>query len=136
MRAKFAVLTVTLAVMIAAPILKAQVTGATIVGRVTDSTGAPVVNAQVVVTRPSTEAHVQVGTNESGSYTVPNLTPGTYKISVSAATFSTVITDGITLEVGQNVAENFTLTPGTVVQQVEVTRPFPWSIWPALRSPM
>ncbi|HEV2484743.1 MAG TPA: carboxypeptidase regulatory-like domain-containing protein [Terracidiphilus sp.] len=125
MKAQIEVLTVIVAALIAASSLQAQVTGATIVGNVKDSTGAPVGNAQVEVIRPSTSTHVDVKTNDSGSYTVPNLTPGTYKISVSAATFSTVVTDGVTLEVGQNVVENFTLTPGTVVQQVEVTEAVP-----------
>ena len=125
MKASIAVLTASLAAMIAAASLQAQVTGATIIGKVTDSTGAPVSNAQVHVFRPSSGTQVDVNTNESGSYTVPNQNPGTYNISVSAPTFSTVVVNGVTLEVGQNVAENFTLTPGTVVQQVEVTEAVP-----------
>src|SRR5579859_2898203 len=125
MKAQLAVLTVSVAAMIAAANLQSQVTGATIIGKVMDSTGTPVNNAQVHVIRPSSGTQVEVNTNESGSYTVPNLNPGTYNISVTAPTFSTVVANGVTLEVGQNVAENFTLTPGTVVQQVEVSEAVP-----------
>ena len=125
MKMRIAVFTVPLAAMIAAANLQAQVTGATIVGKVADSTGAPVNNAQVQVIRPSSGTRIDVNTNESGSYTVPNLNPGTYNITVSAPTFSTVVANGVTLQVGQNVAENFTLTPGAVIQQVEVTEAVP-----------
>ena len=54
MKAPFAVLLVVLAAASAVSNLRAQVTGATVVGKVTDATGVPVSNALVAVRRPDT----------------------------------------------------------------------------------
>src|SRR5260370_7654476 len=121
MRVRSAILAVVLTIVIPASNLRAQVTGATMSGRVTDSTGSPVANAQVDVLRPSTGTHFEVKTNESGSYTAPNLLPGTYRITVKAATFGTEGVEGLTLEVVQNLHQNFVITPGTVSHQFDVT---------------
>lgn len=120
MRVRIGVLTVILAAMVTSSSLHAQVTGATVEGKVIDSTGASIANAQIEVLRPSTGIHSDVKTNESGSFTVPNLAPGIYTITVKAANFGTETTEGLTLEVGQNAEENFTLSPGTEVQRVDL----------------
>src|SRR5947209_3981321 len=125
MKTPFAVLAVTLAVASAATNLHAQVTGATVVGKVTDATGTPVINALVAVLRPSTGIHIEVKTNDAGGYTVPNLTPGTYNLTVSADNFGTQELQALNLAVAENVEENFTLAPPTVVQQVTVTTALP-----------
>jgi hypothetical protein len=125
MRVQLAILTVTLASVFAASSLKAQVTGATVVGKVMDSTGSAISNAHVTVLRPSTGTHIEVMTNDTGVYTVPNLVPGTYNITVGAATLASQEIQGLTLEVGQNVEENFTLSPATVVQEVVITTALP-----------
>ena len=121
MKVHFAVLLVALAAITGGSNLQAQVTGATVVGKVTDVAGSVVPNAQVDLLQDATGAHRQVTTNESGSYTVPNLVPGTYTVTVIAPSFGTEVTKGLTLEVGQNAEENFTLKPGTVSEQVDVT---------------
>jgi len=125
MKVRFLVFRALVAVTIVSSSLQAQVTGATIVGKVTDTSGSPVANAQVDVERPSTGSHLQVTTNESGSYTAPNLPPGAYSITVTAAKFGKAVINSLSLEVGQSVDENFVLTPGTVVQQIEVTSAVP-----------
>ncbi len=124
MKKRIAVLA-TLLGLIAGHALRAQVTGATLVGKVTDPTGSMIANAQVQLVRDSTETRHEVSTNGEGSYTVPNLEPGTYTITVSATGFSKQVTKGITLEVGQNVEEDFSLRPGAASQQVEVTTSAP-----------
>lgn len=105
--------------------LLAQVTGATVAGNITDVTGSVVANAQVDMVRDSTGTRHAVTTNESGSFTIPNLEPGTYTVTVSAPGFGTGVTKGLTLEVGQNVQKNFTLKPGTVMESVDVTASTP-----------
>src|SRR5579863_10052246 len=125
MRVQLAVLTVTLVSVFAVSSLKAQVTGATVVGKVMDSAGSAISNAHVTVLRPSTGTHVEVTTNDTGVYTVPNLAPGTYNITAGAATLASQEIQGLTLEVGQNVEENFTLSPATVVQEVVITTALP-----------
>lgn len=105
--------------------LKSQVTGATIVGKVTDVSGSVVPSATVDALRISTGTHTQVTTNAAGSFTVPNLVPGTYKITVAASSFETQVTKGLDLEVGQTIEQNYILAPGSVTQQVDVTSSAP-----------
>lgn len=125
MRLRIVVLAVVLAVISGGASLMAQVTGATVVGKVTDATGSVIPNAQVDVLRDSTGTLHQVTTNEAGSYTVPNLEPGTYTITVTAAGFNKQVTKGINLEVGRDVEEDIGLKPGAVTEQVEVTTTAP-----------
>src|SRR5438309_2995819 len=103
----------------------AQVTGATIVGTVTDSTGSVIRNAEVELIRESTGTIHQIKTNDSGSYTVPNLEPGTYTLSISAPGFGKEVTKGLTLEVAQNVQRDVTLKPGVATEQIDVTTSAP-----------
>ena len=125
MKAPFVVLAVTLAAASAVSNVRAQVTGATVVGKVTDATGSPVSNALVAVVRPSTGIHIEVKTNDVGGYTVPNLVPGSYNVTVSADSLGTQELQALNLAVGENIQENFTLSPATVVQQVVVTTALP-----------
>ena len=124
MKTPIAVLAVALAAINASS-LRGQVTGATVVGKVTDSKGAAVSNALVAVLRPSTATRIEVKTNEAGGYTVPNLVPGVYNVTVSAESLGTQELQALTLAVGENVEENFMLSPATVVQQVIVTTAVP-----------
>src|SRR5579859_2635604 len=103
MKAPFVVLTATLAAVFAVSHLQSQVTGATVVGKVTDLTQSPVGGALVAVVRPSTGIQVEVKTNDAGGYTVPNLAPGTYNITVSAEKMGGQEIQALTLAVGENV---------------------------------
>ncbi len=66
-------------------------TSATITGQVTDSTGAAVANASVVVTNTSTGQSRTVQTNDEGSYNVFPLIPGTYTLSVEQPGFKKTV---------------------------------------------
>lgn len=66
-------------------------TSATVNGQVTDSTGAVVPNANVVIVNTSTRQSRTVQTNDEGLYTVFPLNPGTYEISVEQAGFKKTI---------------------------------------------
>ena len=55
-----------------------QAVSATLLGTVTDSTGASVPNVTVTITSTDTSAVHTVVTNSSGNYTFPDLSPGTY----------------------------------------------------------
>src|SRR5947207_12821703 len=61
----------------------------TIAGSVTDSTQAAVVGAQVVATNPATGFTRDTSSNSTGVYTVPNLLPGTYNVTITAPGFQT-----------------------------------------------
>ena len=65
----------------------AQAVSGTIVGTVTDPTGASVAKAQVTIVLTGQDVvHTSV-TNESGNFTEPNLPPGTYTVTVGASGF-------------------------------------------------
>src|SRR5438874_9612651 len=61
----------------------------TITGSVTDSSQAALVGAQVVAANPETGFTRESLTNSTGVYTLPNLLPGTYTVTVTAPGFQT-----------------------------------------------
>jgi hypothetical protein len=105
--------------------MHAQVAGGTFSGRVTDASSAVIANAQVAARNAATGVTATTTTNSSGVYTLPNLLPATYEISVSATGFSTLVQSGVTLTVGAQQELNFTLQVGNVTQRVEVTTEVP-----------
>src|SRR5918992_2001598 len=62
--------------------LAQEETAATITGQVTDSTGAVIPGATIVVTFTETNTERRVQANEDGNYVVTTLQPGTYTVSV------------------------------------------------------
>src|SRR5579875_1150169 len=101
--------------------VRAQVTGATLSGTVTDPSGAVIPHAKIVVKNTATGVVQTIGTNTAGFYDVPNLLPGPYSVRVSASGFSTVVRSGIVLTVGANQVLNVSLKVGKVSSLVQVT---------------
>ena len=64
--------------------LPAQVAGGTIQGMIADSSGAAIVGAHLTITEAATGTARSAVTNSSGSYSVPNLQPSQYSVSVTA----------------------------------------------------
>ncbi len=101
--------------------VRAQIAGtASIQGTVTDSTGAVVPNANIVLTNQATQVKRTSVTDGSGVYLFPNIPIGTYNLSVTAKGFKTYQQQGIILEVGSSIAVNPSLTVGAASQSVEV----------------
>jgi hypothetical protein len=92
----------------------------TVLGTVTDNSGAVVANAGVDVTNTATNVTNHVQTSSSGDYTVPYLQPGTYRVTVQAQGFQKSITDGVILVVAQQERVNVAMKPGAVSESVEV----------------
>src|SRR5712664_2073490 len=86
--------------LLSAASMFAQVTGATLSGKITDSSGAVVVGARIVIEKMDTGITREAMTNAEGLYSAPNLAPGNYEVSISAKGFSTQDRHGVTLTVG------------------------------------
>ncbi len=92
-----------------APVAMAQST-ASVTGRVSDDSGAPLVGAQVVVTDGLTGLQLGAFTQTDGRYTVTGLRAGaTYTIQVRMIGYGTAIASGIVLEQGESRTLDFTL---------------------------
>ena len=89
-------------------------------GIVKDRSGAILPGAKVHITQIDTGLSRTVLTDESGSYTIPNLPVGPYRLEITLTGFSTYIQTGIVLQVNSNPSINVELQVGAVSQQVEV----------------
>ena len=87
----------------AATVAMAQEVTGSIVGSVRDAAGAAVAGATVTITDPSKNNIVvrTVTTNNSGEFSVPNLTISTYAVTVEAPNFKKLVKTDIKLDVGQ-----------------------------------
>jgi len=106
----------------ASPNALAQVTSATILGTVTDPSGAAVANASVTATNTSTGRTYSANTGSSGEYLIPLLPIGDkYEVGVEAAGFQRFLQKGITLLVNQNARVDAFLKIGASSETVQVS---------------
>ena len=103
----------------------AQVTGATLAGTITDPSGGAVPGAQISVKNTGTGIEQNVTADSSGFYSVPNLIPGPYEVSVTAPGFSTAKQSNLTLSVGQQQTLNIPLQVGQTSTTVNVVESAP-----------
>ena len=90
----------------------AQFETSSLVGRVTDPTGAVVPGATVTATNMDTNVSISRITNKAGEYTVPALHAGTYRVVATTNGFVDAITENIHLEVGTNQEVDLKVTVG------------------------
>jgi hypothetical protein len=93
----------------------------TILGTVTDTSGAIVPNAKVTVTNTATNVEFRTTTSSSGDFNAPSLNPGPYKVTVEGQGFEKYVTSGIVLTVNQKVRVDAALKPGAVTETVEAS---------------
>src|SRR5215510_6636726 len=98
----------------------AQGIRATVTGRVIDSSGAVVPKAKVTITNTGTNETRSVEAGEEGDYTIPQLPPGDYALTVEQLGFKKAV-QRFTLETGQSARVDIALVAGAVTEQVEVT---------------
>jgi Carboxypeptidase regulatory-like domain len=109
------------ALAIASMPLLAQTSLGTIVGEITDESGAAVPHVAVTITNEATAASRNTITSEGGSYTVPSLPPGIYTVQAEMKGFRTEIQKGLKLDVDQTLRVNLALKVGDVNERVEVS---------------
>jgi hypothetical protein len=100
--------------------LIAQETRSTIVGRVTDATGALVLGATVRATNTGTGVAAVARSNESGNFVLPYLLPGPYTIQAELQGFKRFVREGIELRVNDTVEVNIELIVGSLSESIEV----------------
>ena len=103
----------------------AQANTGTILGRVTDPTGAAVPNVKITVKNEQTAATKEYTTDASGNYVVSYLIPGNYDVTAEAASFKRAVQIGVTVQVDQKAVVNLALEVGTVNESVEVNAEAP-----------
>jgi Carboxypeptidase regulatory-like domain len=103
-----------------APEAAGQAAFGTIIGVVSDPSGGAIVGGQVTATDVDKGVTYTATSNDSGQYSIFNVTPGNYKISVEAKGFKTSVQTNVTVIVGQSIAVNVTLQVGGVGETVTV----------------
>jgi hypothetical protein len=98
-----------------------QVEKGRFVGRVADSQGAVIPNAQVRATNIGTNISQEAMTNDTGEFVITPVSAGQYKLTVSASGFQSITTSVIEVNVGQIVREDLTLNVGSSTTTIEVT---------------
>jgi hypothetical protein len=94
-------------------------------GTVFDATDAAVPNATVLIHNNATGADQTVTASGSGTFRAPQLTPGTYTVTISAAGFSAQKEANVVVAVNEVTEVNPHLTTGAEAQTVEVTAQMP-----------
>jgi hypothetical protein len=98
----------------------AQTATGTIMGRVTDPSGAAVPGVNVTITEQNTGVPVKVKAATDGNYSVPFLKPGTYSVVVEASGFQRAERTNMILQVQAILEADFQLQIGVVSQKVSV----------------
>jgi Carboxypeptidase regulatory-like domain/TonB dependent receptor len=99
----------------------AQSTYGTILGSVTDTSGAIMPNASVEITNTDENTSHKVLTNSTGNYELSNSQPAHYQITVSAPGFSTFTATGLTLAARQILRADAVMQVGQAAQSVTVS---------------
>src|SRR5260370_31861455 len=114
-------LTIATAIFVLAGQAAAQEFRASISGKVTDSTGATIAGAEVVVTSVERSTPFRTLSNASGRYVLEFLPPGRYSLTAEKPGCKKVVRDRLTLEAADHLSLDLVLQLGDVTQSVTVT---------------
>ena len=93
---------------------------ATVTGKVSDPGGLTVPGVNVQAVNANTNVAYPATTNEAGIYTLSNLPPGEYRITVDKEGFQPVVRPGVVLHVADNISIDFALQVGSTTQTITV----------------
>jgi hypothetical protein len=109
--------------MVCSPLAARSQAASKITGTVTDTTGAVIAGAHVMVENTATYVLSQATTNQAGSYVVADTLPGTYRITVAMDGFVKQVIDDVHVDVSKDTREDAQLAPGSEAQTVQVDSP-------------
>src|SRR5467141_2240382 len=98
-----------------------DVASATLKGVITDQHDALVAGATVTATSIDKRISRTAKTGTEGTYQIPALPPGAYKVEIEAQGFSKVVNEKVLLSVGQSLVYDVQLNTGGVTAQVAIT---------------
>src|SRR5262252_7649333 len=108
-------------ILLVAVNVSAQTFRGTILGTVTDPSGALIAGAKVTVKNTGTGLERATETSGDGSYSLPELPIGTYSVTVSQTGFQTFVATGVTVDVAAERRVDAALKTGEVSTRVEVS---------------
>src|SRR5437660_9009679 len=108
-------------VLLSTAMLVGQTFRGTILGTVTDPSGAVVAGATVKVKNVATGLERTTATSGDGSYAVPELPIGTYSVTVSQSGFQTFVVTGVAVDMATERRVDAALKTGEVATRVEVS---------------
>ena len=120
-----AILAIALVLMIVPCTAMGQAVNAKLLGTVTDSSGAVVLDAKVRITEMRTGLARTTATNSSGNYEFVDLPPGQYEVAVEQRGFKKAVRTAIDVQVNSDIRINVTLQPGAADQSIEVVAQAP-----------
>jgi hypothetical protein len=99
---------------------EAQALKATILGRITDSSGGAMPNAKVTVRNVDTGLNQSVTTDAQGRYNIPDLDIGNYEAAAEMSGFKKITHQNVVLSVGSQIVIDFSMEVGATTQSVVV----------------
>src|ERR1700682_5311221 len=98
---------------------------ATITGRVVDVQNAVVAGAKITITLVATGSKSETTSGSDGSYTVPFLPPGLYRVEAQGSGFKRYVRDGLDVNAGERIGLDIRLELGQLTESVTVTAEAP-----------
>jgi hypothetical protein len=99
----------------------AQFESSEVLGTVRDASGSVIAKATVTLINNDTAAQAKTTSDDSGTYTFPNVKVGHYKVTAEAPGFSKAMASDVTVDVNARQRVDLTLQVGAVTESVEVT---------------
>ena len=112
---------IVLAIASASAFAQGGATTSSIVGTVSDASGAVIPGAAVAVRNNATGADYSATTNEQGGFTIPSVNPGAYTVTVTLMGFKTAVVNDVRVTAGTPATVRVTLTVGGVEESVVVS---------------
>jgi hypothetical protein len=114
-----------MALLIGGALCLAQDPRGSILGRITDPSGAVITGAEIRAVNKETGVATTARANDAGNYILPNLLPGSYNATVERPGFKRFVREGIEVRVGEKLTLDVALDVGAVTESVTVTSQAP-----------